>query len=1115
MSRTPMPARTPHPRRSRRATARALAALAAVLGLLVGTAAIPPAAFASAASDTSVGIEQLTAASQTSGHAFVYRVSYACTVLDGTVCGGDPVIRIPLGPAAGFPVQVGASADIASWSVVGSDLVVHMVDFAEGVSGSIGITITPPNNTTPNGTTWTLDPTLTFGDGITPEADAPVSVTSTATANPTLTVTKTPVSIYYQPGETVRYYVTWDCPGVSRIYGNEDLSSLTLTDTLPAGLTYVSSTPAAGSVSGQAISTTYTGAQLGAHCSQGGATGLQWMIVATVDADVPNDTTLTNHIAATGTPLGAGPTVSSSFDAGILVTTNPPGGGVYKSGYGPLYHPVGDYPTNEPSLDAYTSATYAGAWLGRGIAANPDGTSLYYTTPRDFRIESVYSFTIDMPTSGIQFSAVDPMPCASSPVGAVYAGNAPGDVCTDPAYHPTMITFQARSIDNAANVGIPDAFVPQARLTDGTVVDLDAAPVLPGTEMLASGPAFRTYYVPTADVGRVAELIFPRTDGMTNTRTLAYLGGYVDAARQDGDVIRNVASFDYWRPGATDPYASNESSVSNLYVVDGPQLGLTKTWDAAASAFTLEGDLLVPGPVQGDLTFVDTLPAGIQPTGTATVDVTGVLSGSHGGVPATVTVTADPATGAAVATVRIAAADLNALLVPGRGERFQVDATLPVARPLPGDYTNTATIALDDARVDDTVCAEGQIVGTGSAFSCRTTLDFAIQPDPSSDAVRVSKSVRGSGDADFTTSPAIGHVDPAGGSATYRLTWTNKSAGNVGDVVAYDLLPRVGDTGTLASTAGKPRGSTFRPLLTGLGTLPAGVSVQYSTAANPCRTEVFPDAQNTGCVADWSPTAPADPSTVTALRFSSTVAYAFDTGFSVDILMATPPLSSTADVAWNTFATAQRNLQSGAVIAPTESAKVGLARTDFGHLSISKTVDLAQAQPGDELTYTLSVVNDGGSIIPATTVHDTLPDGVEFVSASGGGTRAGSTVTWNAGDLGVGRTLTYTVVVRVAEAASSIDRTLVNRLTASAPSSPGITAEHPCTDDATASCAQTTVPGADIPAWTLPSAGGSGATSIYVAGGSLVAVAAVAGIVLAVRRRRASRRRARESGSPE
>jgi uncharacterized repeat protein (TIGR01451 family) len=67
------------------------------------------------------------------------------------------------------------------------------------------------------------------------------------------------------------------------------------------------------------------------------------------------------------------------------------------------------------------------------------------------------------------------------------------------------------------------------------------------------------------------------------------------------------------------------------------------------------------------------------------------------------------------------------------------------------------------------------------------------------------------------------------------------------------------------------------------------------------------------------------------------------------------------------------------------------------NMKVYKSVDKTYAFPGDTLTYTLSYRNYGKPLAFGVTLTDNLPAGLSFISATGGGVAAGSSVSWNIG----------------------------------------------------------------------------------------------------------------------
>jgi uncharacterized repeat protein (TIGR01451 family)/LPXTG-motif cell wall-anchored protein len=92
--------------------------------------------------------------------------------------------------------------------------------------------------------------------------------------------------------------------------------------------------------------------------------------------------------------------------------------------------------------------------------------------------------------------------------------------------------------------------------------------------------------------------------------------------------------------------------------------------------------------------------------------------------------------------------------------------------------------------------------------------------------------------------------------------------------------------------------------------------------------------------------------------------------------------------------------------------------TDRLDLRIVKTDDVpagGSVRPGDTLTYTLQVFNDGGAAVSGFVVTDTLPAGLTLRSVSGDGFTCDGLVCTFAGSLPVGDSATITVVTVVNE----------------------------------------------------------------------------------------------------
>ncbi len=82
-------------------------------------------------------------------------------------------------------------------------------------------------------------------------------------------------------------------------------------------------------------------------------------------------------------------------------------------------------------------------------------------------------------------------------------------------------------------------------------------------------------------------------------------------------------------------------------------------------------------------------------------------------------------------------------------------------------------------------------------------------------------------------------------------------------------------------------------------------------------------------------------------------------------------------------------------------------------LTIEKDDSVDPVAPGGNLVYTLTVENEGVTAATDVTVTDTLPGGVSFVQASGGGIHNSGVVSWNLGTIQPSDQLQVTVEVTV------------------------------------------------------------------------------------------------------
>ena len=312
-------------------------------------------------------------------------------------------------------------------------------------------------------------------------------------------------------------------------------------------------------------------------------------------------------------------------------------------------------------------------------------------------------------------------------------------------------------------------------------------------------------------------------------------------------------------------------------------------------------------------------------------------------------------------------------LPAGCSGRYQADVTLGYAGPAtpmclsPNGTPATAAPVVPPA--DSDLSANG----VGNNNYCGYSAALVV--NPINPGFSVDKSVKGDLDAATVSGGGIGKVSPSGGTATYTVTFKNTGQSNLHDPVMYDLLPRTGDS----------RSSAFDVTLSSVPTPPTGVTIEYTTAANPCRPEVLANASNAGCTANAFSTTPPTPlSNTTALRitYDGTVGVTgspFTQTLSVPFSVTTP-LVANGQTAWNTVASNVHTGDSGDpaatddLLAPSTSAKTGLTASDGVPQIVKSSSTPSYSAVGNTITYSFQVTNNAAATLTNIAVVDAFTD---------------------------------------------------------------------------------------------------------------------------------------------
>ena len=122
------------------------------------------------------------------------------------------------------------------------------------------------------------------------------------------------------------------------------------------------------------------------------------------------------------------------------------------------------------------------------------------------------------------------------------------------------------------------------------------------------------------------------------------------------------------------------------------------------------------------------------------------------------------------------------------------------------------------------------------------------------------------------------------------------------------------------------------------------------------------------------------------------------------------PLANVATVQGNESDPVSGNDTATETVNPITPPNVTISKS----LTAESGTIAGQAEPGEQLTYTITLTNSGGVAATSYSVKDTLDPNVSFVSANNGGTFAAGDVTWNGLTVPANGSLSLTLVVQVA-----------------------------------------------------------------------------------------------------
>ncbi|MGC3954876.1 MAG: DUF11 domain-containing protein [Propionicimonas sp.] len=981
-----------------------------------------------------------------------FQLSLQCSALEAPSC-DDAVVTIPL-PDHIAGVNIDRHPSIVSSGRVNGAVELRLTpNFPAGASLQVGLTFRSDTITTPNNFSPEFTATVTGAN--TPTVSD--SATATFTATPALGLRKrlpgnAPNGSIFPLDRDMRYTVeVCDTRGAGNPAGVLGMESATVVDTLPAGATFVSAShdgvydAAAGTVTWQ------LGAQTNVCYDTLSVT------VRYQTGDVDPAASVTNSATVTARPLGTTSDLTASSSVNHRFGSPTASGDVCKLAFSwvsPSSPRNGDCGTE---VQAYT-------FIGPFMGDNRVLTSAANQTESSFSWRFENSSTV----AGVS-DIVDPIPCKTNSNGATpatYRSNAPGVLCTDPAWIVTGFRNTSLVATTGFSQAINEGNYPTYVTTTGQTREF-----IPHPEVGTGGTPTWNFTPQPGDI--VAEIRW------SNVPTPVATGGRGDAGRVYGYLAEDLnlgdrVTNEVHRTLTVGGSELASSARASLVAIDDTVVTGNKVFSSGPGTFALSGGAISTSqsPVwRSGLVLADLLPVEL------------------------------PQVSLDSATYRLGGASTSRLM-PASAYRFEqipdyqgtgrtlLRVTIPAGTPLTahptavefrfrvpggqlpwiGTRTNSLRVFAPGHAIDRCAPASSNFEGGSPAATAESDdwngdgsttdqycgLTINLTRASGGAAISTVKQVKGNLDTSYAAYPKTGLTDPSlPGDAGYRVIVRNTGGANLRDAVVYDLLPKVGDTGASAAQATRQRGSTFTPVMTGPVTVDSasGVTWQiaYSTAANPCRPEVGDGSASwpAGCTNDWTATAPSDLTTVTALRFRQTAGTltanaAATSRASFSWPMSVPPSAQPGDVAWNTTATVATNATNGVVLLAAEPPKVGLTvpQTD---VQLAKSADRVSGAVGQIVTFTVTashgtsvVTNPDGSVsylnggvettalAPATNVvvTDVVPAGLELVPGSvftqqGTFDPAG---VWRVGTIGVGEKATLTYQARITAAGNHTNR---------------------------------------------------------------------------------------------
>ncbi len=773
------------------------------------------------------------------GQTFIYRLTYSCDNTNTDCFGAEIIDALP--PEVQYISNV-ATSDVDNVNVAGNTITFDMIDpLPAGNSGDLLINVRFPNGSTPDGTVAT-----NTADGINLETipgtstTAPVSVTAVASTNVTLNKTlTTPADLDLPTNYRLRINNSGNAGGLN-------VTGISVSDTLPAGVVFQGSVPAADCEPG---------------CQGTVAPALVW--------SGPFNLNVGNNLDFNVTVVFP----SATFTDGDMVTNEFTADGT----------PVGEPATNFGIDDITHSITT--------FVPDPDidlGKSVFRPSPPTLNQDFAYRLRIRN-TGNVDLSNVviiDDLPVEfqTNSVGSGAYSNYSGTVAL--SYQSNLsagfVLLGSNAVNTNVNYPIPALAVGEYVTNLQWVFSDDMPPGVDST----TRPQINGLIINPDNLGSSVGL----GDSIQNCADATSVYDPLGVNQSITD-INNCPSFNVSQPFVQLRPRKDETT-------SGPYLpGETISWRLRAENYFLSSDVI---PLE-DLVITDLLPIDfIYTPASNTYDANGT------GLPAPNFSATDNYNNTGRTLLSWTWPPASGNLGIGQEVRVSFDTTVRSGASF-GNIDNVMGLTHNNPGLD--IRCGNNNNGTGGTATdifdqdqdglsndtlCQATNGADISPVAQLSSVKEVKAVC---DADFTTN-SLGAL--LGTPFEYRLTVVNQGTLTTEQFVFMDILPQIGDTGVLDTN---PRDSLWDPILLAPITPPTGTAVYYSTSSNPCRPEV--GGINVGCDApNWStaPPVPLSDAKSFKVEFVDKDVLSFDT-LQFELTMFAPANAPTnGDLAFNSFA---------------------------------------------------------------------------------------------------------------------------------------------------------------------------------------------------------------------